>query len=103
MSRMPLPHQQNPVAAGHQAAQPNFDSDLTKSLDLVINIKENIHTILDSVGKSNRSNYEGSNETNNDEQIDDLSNLDTTQQLFYKETDTKYLQEKATELNTKLR
>ena len=36
----------------HSANQGNFDSDLTKSLELVTSMKENIRTILENVGKS---------------------------------------------------
>lgn len=87
----------------HPTNQANFDSDLTKSLDLVINIKENIHTILENVGKTNFCQNEST--TNNNETTLNYENseeLDTSQKLFYQETDTKYLQEKATELNLKL-
>jgi hypothetical protein len=88
----------------HPTNQANFDSDLTKSLDLVINIKENIHTILENVGKTNFCRNEAT--TSNNETTLNYENseeLDTSQKLFYQETDTKYLQEKATELNVKLR
>lgn len=85
--------------------QQNFDSELTKSLDLVINMKENIHAILKNVAKSKRCQNEANN-MNDSVSYDNLevpANADDAQQLFYKETDSKYLQEKATELNTKLR
>lgn len=98
---------------------------LTKSLDLVISIKENMTYILDNVAKFNNNpninsstvsnsdqllqndlsiNQQASSRfNNNEEQLDDMPNLDTSQMLFYKETDTKFLKEKSIELNTKLR
>jgi hypothetical protein len=103
-----LPIQQQAPYSQQQQQQQQHDADaarfdnLCKSLNLVNIIKDSITIILDNVAKSNQHSKDPSSNSTID-QLSDNPNGNSGRAHFLHETDLKYLQDKAIDLNSKIR